>query len=119
MLFTLTVGFLLQASALVLGRGVFVQRSFTPTFDILFAIPMTYAGIAGWVLLKRAQFRGLWEQVAFVAMLLYFTVSIVLHVRTFVTWDTSYVLAFPDWYSVPILWLMVLMSAFTIRLRFE
>jgi hypothetical protein len=118
-LFTLAVGFLLHASALVLGRGVFVQRIFTPTFDILFAIPMTYAGIAGWVLLKRAQFRGLWEQVAFVAMLLYFTVSVVLHVRTFVTWDTSYVLAFPDWYSVPILWLMVLMSAFTIRLRFE
>jgi hypothetical protein len=118
-LFTLAIGFLLHASALVLGRGVFVQRIFTPTFDMLFAIPMTFAGIAGWVLLKRARFSAAWEKAAYLAMLVYFTTSIALHLRTFATWDTSYVLAFPDWYSVPILWLFVLMSVFTIRLRFE
>jgi hypothetical protein len=118
-LFTLAIGFLLHASALVLGREVFVQRIFTPTFDMLFAIPMTFAGVAGWVLLKRAKFSAAWEKVAYFAMLIYFTTSIALHLRTFATWDTSYVLAFPDWYSVPILWLFVLMSVFTIRLRFE
>jgi hypothetical protein len=118
-LFTLAVGFLLHATALVLGRGVFVQKIFTPTFDILFAIPMTFAGIAGWVLLKRARFSALWEHVAYVAMLIYFSVSIALHLRTFVTWDTSYVMAFPDWYSIPLLWLFVLMTVFTIRLKFD
>jgi hypothetical protein len=118
-LFTLAVGFLLHATALVLGRGVLVQKIFTPTFDILLAVPMTFAGIAGWVLLKRARFSAMWERAAYLALLLYFTTSIVLHLRTFVTWDTSYVLAFPDWYSVPILWLLVLMSVFTIRLKFE
>ena len=80
---------------------------------------MTFAGIAGWVLWKRVQFRAMWEKAADLAMLVYFTTSIVLHLRTFVTWETSYVLASPDWYSVPVLWLMVLMAVFTVRLRFE
>lgn len=118
-LFTLAIGMLLHMSALVFGRNVFVQRIFTPTFDLLFAFPMTFAGVAGWVLLKRARFRAVWEKVAYLAMLLYFTTSICIHLRTFVTWDTSYVLAFPDWYSVPVLWLLVLMSVFTIRMKFE
>ncbi len=118
-LFTLAVGMLLHLSGLVLGRDVFVQRIFTPTFDILFAVPMTFAGIAGWLLWKRVQFRAMWEKAAYLAMLVYFTTSIVLHLRTFVTWDTSYVPGHSRTGTRAVLWLMVLMAVFTVRLRFE
>jgi hypothetical protein len=118
-LVTLWTGAVLHISSLPLGRERFVEVMLTPLFDAVFAIPMTLAGVVGWLLLPRAIFRARWERVVYVAMLLYLTLSIVIHLRTLVTWDTSYVLAFPSWYSLPILVLFGLLTAFTIRQRFR
>ena len=117
-LLTLATGAVLHGSSLPLGREAFVQTLFTPTFDAIFAVPMTAAGILGWLLFRRAVFHAMWERIVYVAMLLYFTLSIFIHARTLFTWDTSYVLGFPSWYSLPIFVLFGALTVFTIRQRF-
>lgn len=117
-LLTLATGAVLHGASLPLGRESFVQTLFTPQFDAVFAVPMTAAGILGWVLLRRAVFTAPWQRYVYIAMLLYFTLSIFIHARTLFTWDTSYVLAFPDWYSLPIFVLFGALTVFTIRQRF-
>jgi hypothetical protein len=51
-------------------------------------------------------------------MALYFLVSVVLHLRTLVTWDTSYVLAFPAGYPLVAMSLMLALIVFVINQRF-
>jgi hypothetical protein len=117
-LLTLATGAVLHGSSLPLGREAFIKVLFTPQFDAVFAIPMTAAGILGWVLYRRAVFTAWWQRVVYIAMLLYFTLSIFIHARTLFTWDTSYVLAFPSWYSLPIFVVFFGLGIFTIRQRF-
>jgi len=117
-LLTLATGAILHGSSLPLGRETFTRVLFTPQFDAVFAVPMTVAGILGWMLYRRAIFAAPWQRVVYVAMLLYFTLSVFIHARTLFTWDTSYVLAFPSWYSLPILVVFFVLGMFTIRQRF-
>lgn len=117
-LLTLAAGAVLHGASLPLGRETFVQTLFTPQFDAVFAVPMTAAGILGWLLLRRAVFTAPWQRYVYIAMLLYFTLSIFIHARTLFTWDTSYVRSFPDWYSLPIFVLFGALTVFTMRQRF-
>lgn len=116
---TLGTGILLHMSTLPLGRTAFLERIFTPTFDAFFAVPMTLAGVLGVLLYRRAIFDNGLQRVAYLFMLAYFLISIVVHLRTLVTWDTSYVLAFPAWYSIVVLPLMLGLAVLTIRQRFR
>ncbi len=118
-LLTLATGAVLHGASLPMGREAFVAQLFTPTFDAIFAVPMTAAGILGWLLLGRAIFPALWHRLVYIGMLLYFTLSIFIHARTLFTWDTSYVLAFPSWYSLPIFALFAVLTVFVIRQRFQ
>jgi hypothetical protein len=117
-LLTLATGAVLHGASLPLGRETFIRVLFTPLFDVIFAIPMTAAGILGWLLLRRAIFTATWQRVVYVVMLLYFTLSILIHARTALTWDTSYVLGFPSWYSLPIFIVFFALGVFTMRQRF-
>jgi hypothetical protein len=117
-LLTLATGAVLHGSSLPLGRETFVKVLFTPQFDAIFAMPMTAAGTLGLLLYRRAIFRAPWQRVVYIAMLAYFILSIVIHLRTLFTWDTSYVLAFPSWYSLPIFIVFFALGAFTVRQRF-
>jgi hypothetical protein len=117
-LVTLGTGVFLHASSLVIGREQFVATILTPLFDAIFAIPMTIAGLAAIWLYRRAIFPALWERLVYIFVAFYFTASFVLHLTTLVTWDTSYVLAFPAWYPVVALSLMVALSVFVLRQRF-
>jgi hypothetical protein len=95
---TILTGMTLHGSRLPLGPEAFQQNVFTPAVDMAFAIPMTVAGIAMLLLWRRAVLPALWEKIAYGLVTLFFLGSIALHVRTFATWDTSYVNAFPAWY---------------------
>lgn len=117
-LLTLATGAVLHGASLPLGRETFIKVLFTPQFDAIFAIPMTAAGVLGWVLYRRAIFTASWQRVTYVALLLYFTLSIIIHARTLFAWDTSYILAFPSWYSLPIFVVFFALGIFTIRQRF-
>lgn len=116
---TLGTGIALHASSLVLGREAFVETILTPAFDAIFAIPMTIAGLSAIWLYRSAIFPALWQRLVYLFVAFYFTLSIFIHLSTLVTWDTSYVLAFPAWYPIAALSLMVALSIFVIRQRFQ
>lgn len=117
-LLTLATGLCLHGSSLLMTREHFVETIFTPQFDVVFAIPMSIAGLTGAWLYRRAVFAALWQRLVYLFLCAYFLISIVLHVRTWFTWDTSYVLAFPWFYPYVAMTLMVLLGLFTIQQRF-
>jgi hypothetical protein len=118
-LFTLATGLCLHGSSLFIGREQFVATVFTPTFDAIFAVPMTIAGIAAAWVYRRAIFAAAWQKWVYWFLLAYFGLSILIHLRTLFTWDTSYVLAFPAFYPFVAMTLMLLLGIFTVRQRFS
>jgi hypothetical protein len=117
-LITLGTGIVLHVSSLIMGRDAFVQQLFTPTFDAIFAIPMTIAGVSAIWLYRSAIFPALWQRLVYIFIAFYFTLSFFLHLSTLITWDTGYVLGFPAWYPIVALTMMVSLSTFVIRQRF-
>ncbi|PYE53877.1 hypothetical protein [Deinococcus yavapaiensis] len=118
-LITLAAGLLLHGSSLALGREAFIATIFTPKVDLLLAVPMVVATFTGWRMLRSALHPHLWGKALHVLLLVYFTISIPVHLQTLIRGDTRYVLGFPEWYSVPILGLLSAFAAFILSLRFD
>jgi hypothetical protein len=97
---TIFTGVSLHISRLPLGPELFQQTVLTPLADSLFAVPMTIAGVAGALLWRRAILPVLWQKLVYGFVVIFFLGSIVIHAKTIVTWDTSYLNAFPAWYPV-------------------
>ena len=116
---TLIGGIFLHVSSLVLGSPLFEERILTPTFDRLFAIPLTYVGIVGWIVRRRVVHPTRWHAVAYGAVISYFTLSIPLHAATYIRGDTSLLTGFPSWYSAIILPVMACLAIFVARLVFH
>jgi ABC-type spermidine/putrescine transport system permease subunit II len=116
---TLITGMYLHVTSLFIGRDLLQQYILTPAFDMLLAIPMTYAGIVGWISWKQVFFNRGGEKFFYGFILVYFTISIPIHVQTFLTQSTDYINAFPNWYSYPILALMTLMLIFVWNLQYR
>jgi hypothetical protein len=116
---TILTGMTLHASRLPLGPEVFQQTVFTPLVDSIFAIPMTVAGISMALLWRRAVLTALWEKIAYTVSTVFFLGSIVLHAKTVVTWDTSYVNAFPAWYPYLAVVYLGLIGLFCVTRRFR
>jgi hypothetical protein len=115
---TILTGMTLHASRLPLGPEVFQQSVFTPLVDSIFAIPMTIAGITMALLWRRAILPSLWEKIVYAFSALFFLGSMVLHAKTIITWDTSYVNAFPAWYPYLAVVYLGLIGLFCITRRF-
>jgi hypothetical protein len=118
-LLTLAGGLALHGTSLALGREAFVQRVFSPGLDLLLALPMTVAGLSGWWALRLARPAGRLQRALHVLLLVYFSVSIPVHLQVLVTGRTDYVFGFPEWYSVPLLALLPAAAALVLSLRFE
>lgn len=116
---TLIAGMYLHVTSLFIGRDLLQQYILTPAFDMLLAIPMAYAGIAGWFTWKQVLFDRGWKKLLYGFILVYFTASIPIHVQTYLTQSTAYVEAFPGWYSYVILVFMALMLKFVWSLRYR
>jgi len=95
---TIVTGIGLHVSRLPLGPVVFQQSVLTPLTDTLFAIPMSIAGLTMAWLWRRALLPTLWEKIAYGFVTLFLLGSIIIHARTAITWDTSYINEFPAWY---------------------
>lgn len=96
---TLLVGIGFHGTRLAIGAEAF-QEIFTPMVDSIFSIPIVLAILAmfrGWPVFR---FRGKLDKSVAIVTLLYFIVSMPLHVQTWFTQDTSYILRFPWWYSL-------------------
>ncbi len=115
---TFATGIVLHVSSLPLGREVFHQSVLTPLVDTIFAIPMTIAAVAGLLLWRRAILPTWWEKIAYGFVVLFLLGSVALHLRTLFSWDTSYVLSFPEWYPLPAFVYLSLIGLFTVTRRF-
>ena len=116
---TLITGMYLHVTSLFIGRDLLQQYILTPGFDMLLAIPMTYAGIVGWLSWKQVSFDRAWKRFLYGFILVYFTISIPIHVQTYLTQSTDYISAFPGWYSYLILVLMTGMLLFIWNLSYK
>jgi len=116
---TLIIGMYLHVTSLFIGRDLLQRYILTPGFDMLLAIPMTYAGIVGWLSWKQVSFDRTWKRVLYGFILVYFTISISIHVQTYLTQSTDYINAFPDWYSYFVLVLMTVMLVFVWNLSYK
>jgi hypothetical protein len=115
---TIFTGISLHMMRLPLGPERFIAEAFTPLADAIFAIPMTTAGLAGLLLWRRAILPTLWEKLVYGFVVLFFLFSIILHLRTIFTWDTSYTLLFPSWYPLAALIYLSLIGLFAVTRRF-
>jgi hypothetical protein len=116
---TVIGGIYLHLTSLFIGRELLKENILTPAFDMVFAIPMAYAGIIGWLSWNKVVFDKGWKKFFYGFIMIYFTVSIPLHVQTYLTQSTGYIDAFPAWYSYPILVLMVLILVFMWNIRYK
>ncbi|MBK7317224.1 MAG: hypothetical protein IPO36_03720 [Anaerolineales bacterium] len=116
---TVIGGIYLHLTSLFIGRELLKEHILTPAFDMVFAIPMAYAGIIGWLSWNKVVFDKGWKKFFYGFIMTYFTVSIPLHVQTYLTQSTGYIDAFPAWYSYPILVLMVLILVFMWNIRYK
>jgi hypothetical protein len=115
---TIFTGISLHITRLPLGPERFIETAFTPLADAIFAVPMTIAGLAGLLLWRRAILPTLWEKLVYGFVVVFFLISIVIHVRTIFTWDTSYTLLFPSWYPLAALVYLSLIGLFAVTRRF-
>src|SRR5215216_3321094 len=88
---TLVMGIYLHVTSLFIGRDLFLQYVLTARFDMILALPMTYAGICGWFIWKRVIHPALWHRVLYGFLTVYFTISIPIHAQTFITGRTDYI----------------------------
>ena len=116
---TLIAGMYLHVTSLFIGRDLLRQFILTPMFDMLLAVPMTYAGIVGWLSWKHVAFDAGWKKFLYGFILVYFTISIPIHVQTYLTQSTAYINSFPAWYSYFILVLMTAMLIFVWKLAYK
>ena len=113
-------GVAIHVTALIIGREKFLTYVFTPLFDSIFGIPMTFAGIAGIVLWKNVRFDKTWKKIAYWIGMFYLVASIPLHIQTIITQDTTYINKFPETYSYFIIPVMLFFSfLFLTQVKFK
>jgi hypothetical protein len=116
---TLIVGLYIHVTRLVFGMDLLIKKVVTPRNDMLLAVPMAYTVLFGWLSWKRVLHPSKLHQIAFAAVLSYFTISLPLHIRTYFTRNVDLLRVFPAWFSVLILPLQFLMAVFFWQLQLK
>jgi hypothetical protein len=99
-LITLGIGMYLHFTRLFLGTELLIRYIYTTAFDMAFSIPMLL-GLLGFLpVWKRMAFRNWLEKVIVAATGIMFLLSVPLHIQTWYTQSTDYILAFPTAYSL-------------------
>ncbi len=99
-LLTLAIGMYLHLTRLFIGSELLLEYVFAPAFDTVFAVPMLVGVVSFWPAWRRMAFRNTFEKVIVAMTVVLFVGSIPLHVQTWYTHNTDYVLVFPMWYSL-------------------
>ena len=98
---TLVTGIFMHLSRLVFGIDLTLQNLITPGFDSAFAVVLLLATFAVFMARKEVLIRNGLDKFLFYFTLVYFTLSIPLHVRSwFVPENTQMLRIFPAWYSL-------------------
>ena len=107
-------GVALHVTALAIGREKFLALVLTPLFDSIFAIPMTFSGIAGILLWKSIDLEKRWKKIIYGVGIFYLMASVPLHVQTIISQDTTYINKFSETYSYFIIPVMLFLAWFFI-----
>ena len=99
-LITLGIGMYLHFTRLFLGTELLFKYIYTAAFDAVFAIPMLLGVVSFLPIWKHIVFRNKFEKVLVTLTGVYFLVSVPLHVQTWYTQSTDYILVFPLWFSL-------------------
>ncbi len=96
---TFVIGMYIHVTRLFLGDDLLLKYVYTPTFDMLFVLPMAYsagAQLLSWkqVIHPNRRHRFVWGVIVF-----YVTASVFLHASTYFTHSTHYLLFFPLWWT--------------------
>ncbi|NOK62923.1 MAG: hypothetical protein GFH27_549293n320 [Chloroflexi bacterium AL-W] len=98
---TLVIGIYLHLSRLIFGIELTHERLLTTTFDSVFAFVILFPSIALFMARNKVLIRNTVERVLFYFTLIYFSLSVVLHARTWFVPDNPQMLqVFPEWYSL-------------------
>lgn len=90
----------LHFTRLFIGTELLIKHIYTATFDALFALPMLLGVISFLPAWKRIVFRNKLEKTAVAITGVYFLASVPLHIQTWYTQSTDYILVFPQWFSL-------------------
>ena len=115
---TFACGALLHTGRVIVGREEWVHKYFTPPVDIAFGVLVLLAAIPGLLSWRRFSGGRAGRIVYGVAMLM-LLVSVPLHLKTIKTWSTDYLIAFPVWYSLIEIPLLVFLSLAMTTLQFD
>jgi hypothetical protein len=99
---TIGLGVLLHVYRVIFGDEMALKYAITPTTDRILLVPMTYAAIAGIVLLvqNRVAFANKRHRALFTGSVIYIAGSVPLHVYcSYIIVDTTLVTWFPMWFS--------------------
>ena len=116
-LITLGIGMYLHLTRLFIGTELLIKYIYTPTFDAVFAIPMLLGVVSFLPAWKHIAFRNKFEKVIVILTGVYFLASVPLHIQTWYTQNTDYILAFPIWFSYLFLTYSSLLMIVWLRLR--
>ena len=115
----LLTGLYIHVSILFLWHDLVVQHIVTPAFDMLLTIPLTFAAIACWLAAPQVRFLSNRQRFAYGFVTFYFSISVPVHVRTYFVQSTELLKAFPVWYSLAIIPVMIWMLIFVRKLQFK
>lgn len=99
---TIGLGVLIHVLRVLFGDDFTVHHVATPTTDKILLVPMTYAAVAGIMLLVkgRVAFADKRHRALFTGSVVYIAGSVPLHIYcSYVIWDTSLMTWFPMWFS--------------------
>ncbi len=114
----LAAGMFLHATRIIAGETT-LANILTPTVDGFFGLAMASAALAGWWSWGKVQHRRKAHKVVHGAILVYLSISVPVHVRSFFTDDVGDLTGvFPAWYSGVFLLVATAMLVHVWRLRF-
>ena len=99
-LITLGIGMYLHFTRLFIGTELLIKYIYTAAFDTVFSIPMLVGLVSFLPAWKRMVFRNKFEKVVVVVTGLLLLLSVPLHVQTWYSQSTNYILVFPMAYSI-------------------
>jgi hypothetical protein len=112
------LGALIHIGRMIVGLERWQQEVFTPPVDIAFGLLIIVPAVAG-VLSWRLYSGGWGGRIVFGFAMFLLIISVPLHLRTILTWNTEYLLAFPFWYSAVEVPMFAALSYAMTQLRFR
>jgi hypothetical protein len=115
---TFALGCVIHIGRIIVGREEWVRQFFTPPVDIAFGGLILIAAIPG--LMSWGRYAGgRAGRIGYGFAMFMLIISVPLHLKTIFTWDTTYLIVFPYWYSAIEVPMFAALSYMATQLKFR